>query len=224
MKHAVIGSFLLLATNLIAQAGTSQQDIVQTIMPHGVPTELRIPNNSDKPHCIELLKAARVQARGKRAQQIAFLLAAMGSDYAANRAFLVHALRGCSVDPIHDCDEDTAAFVASLFQRGDDTLLEPLLKIGPKSDGALSESLGDFYADVLVHNTAKFLDGIQSFPPSVQKNLCTLAGGTDGSGMAPEDLQQVRKNLRRIGSPDAQRCLRAVDAINKKINSADKAQ
>jgi hypothetical protein len=208
----------VMAIVCVAQEGqepaNATVDIVASMMPNGVPTEIVMPSGPEKASSIRKLKAEQAKATGKRAQQIVFLLAILRSEYDKNCSFLVHALEGCDSRPSHDCDEDTAALVIELFNRGDKKLLQPLMKIGLRSDAALSEILGDFYADTLVQRTSDFLDGIQALPSSTQRAVCFLAGGRDGGGMNSEELSDIRKKLRRINNETALRCLSEIEAIN----------
>jgi hypothetical protein len=181
-----------------------------------------MPTSQAQLHAIENLKAAQAKASGKRAQQIAFLLAALGTEYSRNRSYLLGSLLGCKSRPVRDCDEDTVALVIALFERGDGALLAPLVELGPRSDGTMSEILGDFYADTLVHNTDAFLHAIQLLSSSTQQRLCGLAGSRDGGGMAPRELSTVRKQLRGIGDELAFRCLRAVErAVDQAKQSSE---
>ena len=197
------------------------RDVVEAMMPNGVPTELVLPGASGKAKAIAQLKKAQVGAEGLRAQQVAFLLAVLGADYEENRALLVAALERCNARPMQDCDENTAAFVIGLSQRGDPSLLAPLLRVGPKSDGALSEILGDFYADTLIHSPKQFLLSVRSLTPSAQQEVCYLAGGRDGGGMSEEELQKVSKDTSALVDVGAQRCLRAVAKAVRQARGAN---
>src|SRR6266550_650308 len=74
------------------------------------------------------------------------------------RKRLLATLKGCSTRPITlGCSEDTAGEVIKLYNHGDKTVLKPLLDAGLTSDGALSEMLGDFYAELLLKRPLEFL-------------------------------------------------------------------
>ena len=140
---------------------------------------------------------------------------------AKSRSEALIVLRGCATRPITlGCDEDTAGYLIKLYERGDKTLLKPLMQAGLSSDGALAEILGDFYSNVLWKNPREFLTALRSHPQSEQKSLSWLAAATDGSGMGGQMLRDIRRNLRRIGfesgplAPVARICLRQVEKVN----------
>jgi len=118
-----------------------------------------------------------------------------------NRAAALRTLRGCATRPIAlGCSEDTAEYLIGLYDRGDRSLLNPLLAAGASSDGALSEILGDFYSNVLLKNPRVFLASVRSQPRKQVGHLCWMAGVTDGGGMGTEMLRDVRHSLRVISS------------------------
>jgi hypothetical protein len=220
MKGTAIGVLMLLSlSGAFAQRAPEKPDIIERLMPGGVPTRLRLPTEADRPRAIQRLKVVQAESSGKRAQQAAFLLAVLRSDYAANRHYLLVSLRGCIATPPRDCDEDTAAFVAALYRRGDHSLLPQLMKIGPSSDGALSEFLGNFYADVLVGQPQSFVTALRPFAPLAQRSICDVAGGRDGGGMSPKELQSLHRQLNHIGGNTAERCLAAVEHTNDEIHA-----
>ena len=119
----------------------------------------------------------------------------------ANRAAALRTLKGCATRPITlGCSEDTAGYLIGLYDRGDRSLLKPLLAAGASSDGALSEILGDFYSNVLSKNPRAFLAAARSQPRKQRGHLCWMAGVTDGSGMGTRELRDVRHSLRVISS------------------------
>ena len=119
----------------------------------------------------------------------------------ANRAAALRRLNGCAARPITlGCSEDTAGYLIGLYDRGDHSLLRPLLDAGRSSDGALAEILGDFYSNVLSKNPRAFLASVRSRPTKQQNHLCWMAGVTDGSGMGTQMLRDVRQSLRVISS------------------------
>jgi hypothetical protein len=99
-----------------------------------------------------------------------------------------------------DCSEEFVANVIDLYDRGDYSLLKPLLDAGLSSDGALAEELGDFYSNVLSRNPRRFLASVKSRPAKQKHQLCWMAGATDGSGMGTTMLRNVRRSLRVISS------------------------
>ena len=162
----------------------------------------------------------------KRALPFIVLSFLWGIDLAAqtpaNRADALRTLKGCATRPITwGCNEDTAGYLIGLYDRGDRSLLRPLLDAGLHSDGALAEMLGDFYSDVLEKNPRAFLSSLRSRPIAQQRRLCWSASVTDGSGMGTQTLRNVRYSLRVISSrrndrlsPVARVCLANVNRAN----------
>ena len=147
---------------------------------------------------------------------------AVGAQAPTNRAAALRTLKGCATRPITlGCSEDTAGFLIGLYNRGDHSLLRPLLDAGLTSDGALGEMLGGFYSDVLSKTPRAFLSAVRPRPLTQQRRLCWVAGVVDGGGMGPEMLRSVRKSLRVISSrrneslsPVARVCLASVNRAN----------
>lgn len=130
-------------------------------------------------------------------------------------------LKGCATRPVtRGCSEDTADYLIRLYNRGDNRLLKPLLDAGPRSDGALAEMLGDFYAKVLWKHPRVFLESLSSRPRKEQKELAWMAGATDGGGMPADMLREVRHALTRFSSRRsrlssiARLCLKEVNRAN----------
>lgn len=212
--------FLFLFTALVgiclAQQG-SQEDVVTKLLPNHYPQKLPGLNPAESKKVISQLQSAQRKATGMRAQEVTFLLAAYNSDYQKNRDYLVHVLRGCATHSVQfGCDEITGAFLEALYQRGHKDVLKPLMLYGKDSyNASLAELLGDFCSRVLANHTDEFLGAIRSMTPKDQRKVCEFAGSADGGGMNPKNLQQVRKNLKRINDDLALRCLRAVELGSK---------
>src|SRR5438132_12693050 len=101
----------------------------------------------------------------------------------ANRVAALRTLKGCATRPITlGCSEDTAGYLIGLYDRGDHSLLRPLLDAGRSSDGALAEILGDFYSNVLSKHPRVFLPSVGSRPSKQQRHLCCTAGATARRG------------------------------------------
>lgn len=201
---------------------TKPEEIVEYVMPRGEMNVIR-ERVAQYPRAklVRLLTAAQRDAIEPRAQSIAYLLAYLHYDYTANRQRLIHAMRGCRDRPVtRGCSEDTALLLINLYERGDRTLLKPLLDAASDSDGALSELLGTFYNEVLEKHPRTFLRALATRPPKEQKQLGWFAGALDGPGMAPSELREVRARLRRFMrkrdrlAPAARRCLAGVESAN----------
>ena len=134
-----------------------------------------------------------------------------------NRADALRNLKGCSLRPIASgCNEGVAEYLIGLYDRGDFALMRPLVNAGYYSDGALSEVLGDFYANVLWKRPRNFLATLSSRSPHDQRTICMLA-----SEMQRDQLGSVRRSLRRLSSPSDRRlsrvariCLAEIDRAN----------
>jgi hypothetical protein len=212
----ILFSASLFSASLAAQGVPGAQgDIVRELMPDDAPLHAPRLTPAEKSQAVKRLEAAQRQATGERAQQIAFLLAALGSNYSKNRDYLVRALHRCyHATAKSNCDEETGGFLVALYKSGHDELLPPLLAAWVTDHAALLELLGDFYSDVLTEEPAKFLRSLEPFPIATQNSICGLAGAGDGGGIAQETLQKARKRLKAVGSEVALRCLRQVEKAN----------
>jgi hypothetical protein len=140
----------------------------------------------------------------------------------ANRSEALRTLKGCSTRPITlNCTEDTAGYLIGLYGRGDRSLLRPLLDAGVHSDGALAESLGDFYSAVLTAKPRLFLLSLNSRSLKQQRHLCWMAGATDGGGMNASTLRKLRRSVWRVSSDKnltrvARICLSELNSVNSR--------
>jgi hypothetical protein len=220
-KAAALGVVATLSFALLlpAQSGpvASQQDIVEQLLPNGeIPKEVVVkPEQRDR--VIKILKVAQNTADAQRAQQVAFLLAALDSDYDRNRDYLLHVLSGCNYPEIrYGCDDMAGFYLIYLWEHGHPEILAPLLRTSIGSyNAAGSEGLGAFFGDLVQKSPEKFLDAVGTFPVSTQKKACSFAGMSDGGGLGAKGLAQARKKLRGIGSEVALRCLKEIEDSNK---------
>lgn len=203
--------FLLLSS----QAGGSE-DIVTKLMPKGNGSGAIQLRGITKASAVKQLSAAQRGAAGKRAQAIAFLLAALDVEYSKNRDFLTASLRQCQSTEHADCDEDTAELLIRLYKLGHSDVLQPLVAAGVHSDGAMSELLGVFYGSVLKNHAGQFVQAAKRLSPSEQESVCELAASGDGGGIDPKVGSQIRRSLHAIGGTVAVRCLREFDAADKR--------
>jgi len=219
MRIACQVSLLTAATlwpgSLFSQTSRKPQtDIVERLLLRDYPPKVASLKPDERTAAVKELEAARAYATGKRSQEIVFLLAALGSDYARNRDELINL---CTPERRDACDEDTAELLIGLYESGHREVLQPLLTMGPHSDAALAETLGEFYGDLLSRRPLEFLTAIRPTAVRIQSDLCLLAGGEDGSGMPPNDLKQVREQLKHLGDDVALRCLEQIETVNKQI-------
>jgi len=146
-----------------------------------------------------------------------------GAQSTTSKGQLISALRKCARKAASNDCVDVADEAIEMYRRGDKTLLKPLLDLGLRSDGFLSEILFSFFGeDVLQKSPRLFLNAIASRPKSQQRELAFLAGTMDGSGMPENVLKEVRAKLRHISTQRndplaqiAKLCLSRVEAANR---------
>jgi hypothetical protein len=115
---------------------------------------------------------------------------------AATRARLLRELKKCEdPGPPYDCDEMSVFRVADLYRRGDTGVLPGLMDVAPKSDGALSEALGDFFSGLLCRGPETFLRAVATRPRREHDKLLHLAAAGDGSGMGCPNMAGLRRRL-----------------------------
>lgn len=119
------------------------------------------------------------------------------------------------------CDESSVGKVARLYKKGDVSVLSAIMDVAPRSDGALSEALGDFFSELLCQQTEIFLQAVAHRPQSEQGTLLMLAAVADGGGIGCKEINFLRQKLKRIAqnkkhplSKLAGRCLVAVNRYN----------
>ena len=215
--HFIRFAVLLFAAVLAAGQKAAGGDIVARLLPDGDPHRLVDPGPAERSSAIKELQSAQKAARGSRAVQVAFLLAANDSNYDKNRDYLIANLRGCTNPGIKSgCDGKIADYLSVLYTRGHKDVLKPLMLTGKDSfSPVVAESLGGFFANLVTDGTAEFFDTMRRFPPATQKQLCDLAGTSTGDGMSAAQLQQVRKELKARGDDLSLTCLEAIEAANR---------
>ncbi len=167
---------------------------------------------------MQALREAQAEAKGERATSIAFLLAASGDDYEANRGKLLDALKECARKPYPEeeqCADFVADYLMKLSRRGDFALFKPLFDISEKADGALAQSLGVFYSDMLQEQPEQFLNALSPYPKKKQRDLCSSAGVEDGGGISKERFRKISQSLNNISDsplqPIARTCVLGVE-------------
>lgn len=148
--------------------------------------------------------------------------AQQGTLRVAKRSQLLKELKKCvSPRQASGCDEMSVARVAELYKRGDTAVLRNLMDVAPHSDGALSESLGEFFSELLCHKPETFLRAVATRPRSEQDHLLFLAATADGSGMGCKNMSSLRQRLKAISQKQnnrlanlARRCLAQVNKYN----------
>jgi len=120
-----------------------------------------------------------------------------------------------------ECSEEFVGNVIALYDRGDHSLLKPLLDAGLSSDGGLSEELGGFYSEVVTKTPRLFLAAVKWRSMRQQRDLCWMAGAVDGSGMSSDTLHDVRRSLRAISSRHGDRLSSVANVCLAEINRAN---
>ena len=90
-----------------------------------------------------------------------------------------------------------------------------------RSDGALSDALGPFYAERLELNAKEFVAMLSAFPPKEQRRICWLAGTEDGGGMSPKEERKVLANLKEVGGNLADRCSRSIHTGSREADQSN---
>ncbi len=161
------------------------------------------------------------------------LMAALAQPYTSitgqhlNRERALAMLKGCARNRLYrGCNEDTAEYLIGLYKRGDKSLLNPLVDAGLVSDGALSETLGSFYGELLSERPIEFLNALHSRTRKDQEKLALLAAVMDGSGMSNKMFIVTIAKLRRISSQKnnhlagvAKVCLKEIEKENQRLSS-----
>jgi len=169
-------------------------------IPKGVPERLL----QEQPH-----------ATGQRAMEIAFALAVLDEEREKNRDYLLDLFSVCLANPSKPaiegiCDNTRlASMLANLYERGDKSLLRPLLTAAEPS-AYVAEELGDFYATSLDRRQGEFLRALAEMPLADQVRVCSEAQ-RDSFSMDGPLSDRVAKQLRTDGSEVALRCLRTIE-------------
>jgi len=218
----LLGWTAALGQTVPAKTESAPQDIVEQLAPLGVPPASLALKPAERAGVIRSLVAAKSGSDCRRTQLIDYLLALLGYQYERNRNELLQVWHGCVVNDFdHGCGEDTADLLMRLYERGHKEILRPLLAGYRYSDGALAEGLGTFYSEQLERNPQDFVSALAAFFPKQQRNICRMAGETDGGGMGSETEHKVLASLKAIGGEIATRCARGVRAGNQDADSAN---
>ena len=214
---ATFAAVLCSATHAQSGQRSSQQNLIEQFLPDGaVPKNLNVtPDRCER--VIKELKRAQPTAHGQRAQQVAFILAALNVDYVKNRDYLFHVLSGCNYPEIrYDCDGTTGEYLMYLYKHGHAEILAPLLKTSVESyNAAGTESLGAEFGEMIQKSPESFLQAVSTLPVATQKRVCNFAGSGDGVGLGVKGLAQAQRNLHRIRGEVALRCLTQIEVANK---------
>jgi len=201
------------------QSQNRSEEILHVLIPNDVWADVTQLDRFDHAEEIRVLKEAQVEAKNERAVSIAFLLAALGDDYEANRKKLLDELQECAEPHPEECTSFVADYLMELCRRGDFSLFRLLFDMSRKADGAFSESLGSFYSDMLYEQPEQFLRALSPYPKNKQRALCSAAGFEDGGGMAEERFLNIHKSLSDISDvflrPVARTCLLGLETSHR---------
>ena len=184
--------------NLQSESQKRSAEILRVLLPNDTWADVNQLDRFDRVEEIAVLKEAQVEAKGERAVSIAFLLAVLESDYAANRTRLFDALQECGSKAYPEeaeCTYFVAEYLMELCRRGDYFLLGVLFDMSKKADGAFSESLGGFYSDMLYVHPDRFLRTLSIYSKDKQRDLCAAAAIEDGGGMAEDRFRTIHRSL-----------------------------
>lgn len=146
---------------------------------------------------IQALTKAQETAKGDRADAISYLLVMLDSDPGPNRARLIESLRSCVRDG-ENCSDRVVSYLTNLVQRGDKTLLDPLLEAAKGADPTLTELLGSSYQELLVQNSGTVITAISRRPAQEQRRLCHMIAAGDGTGVPDEDAEEITSALQAL--------------------------
>jgi len=178
--------------------------IIHQLAPDDWPSAQFAIDPLDRAMVIRLLSEAKRVETGWHKQLAIYFLICLDQNYSENIRDLLRFWRSGVGD------EDTMGLIILVYKHGHQELLEPILKAGQHSDGALSEELGDFYGDELTSHTRVFVSALSGFSPKDQDSICWLAGGADGGGMGAEAEARAVHNLMALKSAVSSRCARNV--------------
>ncbi len=146
---------------------------------------------------IKVLTGAQTDAKGIKADGIAYLLVLLGHEADANRERLLASLRACARDP-EPCDDRLISYLGNLFQRGDALVLDPLLEFSKVTDTNLSEVLSSTYQDMLAHDTPGVITAISRRPNQDQRHICRMIAAGDGSGLPVDTSTELMPKLEAL--------------------------
>jgi len=162
----------------------------------------------------DAMQKEQSSATGKRARDIAYLLAVFGIEYERNRDYLMRLLSRCLSRPkespeADECDSELLDFATTLYWRGDNTLLVPLLQMADSRRDVIGE-IGTFYSDLLDRQKGTALAAIEELGADQQHLVCRLAYEDDLSNNRPK-RDRIKAFLSKTGGDAAARCSSAIE-------------
>lgn len=133
-----------------------------------------------------------------RKASIAYLLCSLDYETTTYKAAIVKSFTKEPHNKNNDADWE-AELLQRLIKKGHHDLLPELLRASEWSDGALSESLSDFFVDQLRTAPQDFVVQLSGQPSSVRRSVCLQIGYGEPS---TDDLKNLNTYLATISDPD----------------------
>ncbi len=175
-------------------------DTPEALISYFLPDDLAYPdrlNQVPRETALKALMMAQSDAKGTKADGIAYLLVILGADPEANRDRLVESLRACTRDP-EPCDDRLISYLGNLFQRGNTLVLDPLLDASKVGDSNLAEVLSSTYQDMLAHDPRTVLSAISRRSNKDQRRICQMIAAGDGSGLPADTAAELTSKLEEL--------------------------
>lgn len=211
MKHAAVLIFIFTATLFCLSQDskpkqvsplnpTAPPDTPEGLITYLLPDNLAHPDriqDVSRDRAVDALTKAQPDARGAKADAIAYLLVILGADPDANRSRLIDSLRACTRDP-EPCDDRLISYMSDLFQRGDKFVLDPLLDAAKVNDSLLTETLSSSYQDMILQDTRTVITAISRRSLKDQRSLCKMIATGDGSGFPSDSTPKLTSSLEEM--------------------------
>lgn len=137
---------------------------------------------------------------------IAYLLCSLDYETTTYKAAIVKAFTREPHNKNNDADWE-AELLERLIRKGHRDLLAELLRASEWSDGALSESLSDFFVDQLRTAPQDFVVQLSRQPGSVRRSVCFQIGYGEPS---TDDLKNLNTYLATISDPNLKATAREI--------------
>ena len=179
---------LIALVNKLAQGAEVEPSVLQEIA--------RYPRNETISQLVKLHDALPDGDASKAS--IAYLLCILDYETTTYKAAIVKVFTKEPHNKNNDADWE-AELIQRLIKKGHTDLLPELLRASEWSDGALSESLSDFFVDQLRTAPQDFVLQLSRQPSSVRRNVCLQIGY---GGPSIDDLKSLNTYLATISDPN----------------------
>jgi hypothetical protein len=196
------------------QPPKTPEALVDFLLPDNMayPDRLRQVSRND---AVTALTAAQPSAEGSRADAISYLLVVLDAEASANRLRLIDSLRACARDP-ENCDDRIISYLGDLFERGDKTVLDPLLDASKVTAPSIVEVLGLTYQDMVSSNPHAVITAISRRSGRDQRHLCHMIATGDGSGLHEDSVPEITSALEEVArgiGPASQTAMMCINEI-----------